>query len=262
MNLQLNPAVASHYASRSQQARLITEAWANENLFCVACPSEHLVTDRPNTPVRDFTCSVCSAIYQLKSKHLKHGQVVQNSAFGPKIAAIDSGRVPHYVFLEYSRNDWVVTGLFVVPGPFFTRSIVQPTKALKPTARRAGWIGSKILLGKVPLEGRISLVLARTPRDPAVIHQEWKRVEFLRNDKRASGGWGAEALSCVRTLVAETGETEFTPQHFYSRFVEQLSRQHPENHHIRDKIRQQLQVLRDGNLLEFQNNRGRYRVLA
>jgi len=38
-----------------------------------------------------------------------------------------------------------------------------------------------------------------------------------------------------------------------------IARLHPENRHVRDKIRQQLQVLRDKGLVEFLG-RGEYRV--
>jgi type II restriction enzyme len=38
-----------------------------------------------------------------------------------------------------------------------------------------------------------------------------------------------------------------------------LARLHPGNHHVRDKIRQQLQVLRDADLLKFLGH-GEYRL--
>jgi len=43
-------------------------------------------------------------------------------------------------------------------------------------------------------------------------------------------------------------------------FALRLQRLHPENRHVRDKLRQQLQVLRDLGLIEFLG-RGRYRRL-
>ena len=261
MDLTLDPSLASQYRSNSQRTRAVTEPWANENLYCLACPSDHVTAARPNTPVRDFTCRSCGTSYQVKSKEGKHGRIVQNSAYAPKIAAIDGGRTPHYAFLDYSQVNWTVTGLFVVPGHFVTRSVIQRRNPLKPSARRAGWVGSNILLGEIPQDGKISLVLASTPRDPDIVREEWERVEFLAFDTRASGGWGAEVLSCVRVLESETGEREFTLQAFYSRFAESLSLWHPDNHHVEAKIRQQLQVLRDGRALEFLSS-GRYRIIA
>ena len=44
-------------------------------------------------------------------------------------------------------------------------------------------------------------------------------------------------------------------------FEKQLAIQFPENKHIKDKIRQQLQILRDQNLIEF-SARGQYRKIA
>jgi len=41
-------------------------------------------------------------------------------------------------------------------------------------------------------------------------------------------------------------------------FEKMLAGKHPDNHHIKDKIRQQLQMLRDNGIIEF-IGRGRYR---
>ncbi|MDX1786848.1 MAG: hypothetical protein R3205_01985 [Psychrobacter sp.] len=43
-------------------------------------------------------------------------------------------------------------------------------------------------------------------------------------------------------------------------FADLLKLKHPENNHIKDKIRQQLQVLRDKGIIEF-TGRGQYRKL-
>jgi len=41
---------------------------------------------------------------------------------------------------------------------------------------------------------------------------------------------------------------------------EKLSKMHPENKHVKAKIRQQIQVLRDNKVLEFVDNQGTYRI--
>jgi type II restriction enzyme len=139
--------------------------------------------------------------------------------------------------------------------------LISASTPLRQTARRAGWVGSNILLRDIPEDGKIDLISASTPRDPDVVRQEWRKVEFLGADARALGGWGADVLSCVREMESETGYREFTLQAFYSHFTESLSRSHPDNNNVEAKIRQQLQVLRDGGILEFLG-RGRYRVIA
>ena len=57
-------------------------------------------------------------------------------------------------------------------------------------------------------------------------------------------GWTLDVLNAIRLL----GKTEFTTADAYT-FTRELEKLHPDNRHVRDKIRQQLQVLRDTGLL-------------
>ncbi len=261
MNLQMDPSVGAGYSSGSQTSRRISEDWAARNLFCLACPSTLLSPEPPNTKVRDYICPECTAGYQLKSQERRFGGSVTNSAYGPKLKAIEQGQAPHYVFLRYSVPAWHVTDLFVVPGHFFTRAVIEARPPLKKGARREGWVGSKILLKELPVDGRVSVVDYGIARDAADVRSDWRKFDFLRLDSRARGGWGAEILSCVRILCAATGDQEFTLQDFYARFTDELARRNPENRNVEAKIRQQLQVLRKGNVLKFLG-KGRYRVIG
>jgi len=58
--------------------------------------------------------------------------------------------------------------------------------------------------------------------------------------------------------VEKIGHKEFSLDEMYA-FENDLSKKHPDNRHIKDKIRQQLQVLRDKGYLEF-TSRGNYRL--
>ena len=60
-------------------------------------------------------------------------------------------------------------------------------------------------------------------------------------------------------IVRELGRREFTLAEVYAHEAS-LTRLHPQNLHVRDKIRQQLQVLRDMGFLEFLGG-GSYRTL-
>ena len=215
-----------------------------------------------NTKVKDFTCLQCESTYQLKATSGKFRGTVNNSAYVSKIEAIEAGNVPNYAFLRYSSTNWYVTDLFVVPGHFFTRGIILPRNPLSAGARRSGWIGSSILLSKIPPEGRITIVSERTVRPVDSVREDWRKFEFLRSDRRATGGWGAEVFTRAKLLARDSIDSEFTLSEFNRRFLTELSSLHPENHHVAAKIRQQMQVLRDGGLLEFLNNRGQYRILA
>ena len=66
-------------------------------------------------------------------------------------------------------------------------------------------------------------------------------------------------MTCVEDHTARTGRPDFTLTDLYA-FEARLSALHPANRHVRPKIRQQLQVLRDRGWLAFGERRGRYRV--
>lgn len=262
MDLNLDFSIAVGLKSPGPITRRVTEAWAAGNLFCLACAADSLNAEPNNTPLRDFVCPQCAAAYQLKGKNGRYGtRRVANSAYQPKIAAIRENRMPNYAFLEFSRDACTVANLFVVPGHFITRSVILRRNPLSAKARRAGWIGSLILLSRIPVDGRISVVSEGVPVDPEVVRANWRRFTFLRDAPQASGGWGADVLAAVRQLQSSTGQRDFTLQGFYTRFRDGLAEQHPDNRNVNDRIRHQLQLLRDNNILEFLG-RGRYRIIG
>ncbi|MBZ5527987.1 MAG: Dam-replacing domain protein [Acidobacteriia bacterium] len=73
----------------------------------------------------------------------------------------------------------------------------------------------------------------------------------MRVEKR---GWTLDVLNAVRSLH----KTEFSLTDIYAH-ADTLARLHPRNAHIREKIRQQLQILRDLSLLDFLGG-GDYRL--
>ena len=259
MDLQLDMSVAKGYKSPSQVARRLTEDWASQNLYCPACVADHLNAAKANTAVWDYSCSACGALYQLKSQTKPFGRKVSNSEYHVKMQAIAKGRAPHYAFLRYSLSAAIVTDLFIVPGHFLSPAVVEQRPPLPPHARRAGWVGSNILLEQLPQEGRVHVVEAGVLRSPAEVRNDWGRYGFLTGKK---GGWAADVLACIRVLEQETQAKEFTLQAFYQRFESELASRHADNRNVRAKIRQQMQVLAKGKVLSFVDNKGRYRVIA
>jgi type II restriction enzyme len=65
---------------------------------------------------------------------------------------------PSLFLLHYDLKKFAVRNFFVVPKHFFVREIIEARKPLAVTARRAGWIGSHILLNKIPQSGKIYFV--------------------------------------------------------------------------------------------------------
>jgi type II restriction enzyme len=124
MNLSLNPDVASDYKSHSQRARVMTESWAEGNLYCPSCPSDYLESAPQNEKVFDFKCHECEERFQLKSKSSSFGNKVSNSAYDPKIKAIRNRTNPNYLFLKYDKAEYRVEDLFLVPKYFMSPSLI------------------------------------------------------------------------------------------------------------------------------------------
>jgi type II restriction enzyme len=146
------------------------------------------------------------------------------------------------------------TNLFIVPKHFFVREIIEERKPLAVTARRAGWIGSKILLDRVPESGKIHIVQGGVVRAKESVLAEWRKTLFLRNESPDTRGWLLDVMNCVESL----GKREFTLDEVYA-FERHLGDLYPGNQNIKPKIRQQLQYLRDRGFIEF-ISRGNYRL--
>lgn len=143
--------------------------------------------------------------------------------------------------------------LAVIPKHFFVPEIIEARKPLAPTARRAGWVGCNISLSRVPEIGKIVVVRDGVLESKDVVLANWKRTCFLRNESVAARGWLIEVMKCVEDI----GRQQFELSDVYA-FEGRLRTLYPENQHVREKMRQQLQVLRDAGFIEFLG-RGHYR---
>nr|WP_081731298.1 DpnI domain-containing protein [Mesorhizobium sp. L2C054A000] len=242
------------YGSGSHSARIWTEQWASEWLYCPNCGNSHLTQFPANRPVADFYCNKCDDEYELKSAKKPFGKKLTNGAYSRKIERLNSSTNPNFFLLKYNFNQRFVDSVFVIPKHFFSPEIVEPRKPLSPTARRAGWIGSNILLNRVPEAGRIHLVRNGIVTSKDEVLAAWNRTVFLRETPHEVRGWLIEVMRCIESI----GRDEFDIDEAYA-FEKRLALLYPNNRNIRPKIRQQLQYLRDNGFLEFLS-RGRYRI--
>ena len=86
------------------------------------------------------------------------------------------------------------------------------------------------------------------------IINNWNKTKFLRNTKLEQKGWLIDIIFCIEKMKKQN----FTLQELYT-FVPYLKTKYPNNNFIEDKIRQQLQVLRDKKYLTFES-RGKYKI--
>lgn len=159
------------------------------------------------------------------------------------------------IFLNYSLKTLEVFNFFVIPKHFFIPEIIEKRKPLSDSARRAGWIGCNIVIKDIPQTGKIFYVKNRKIEPKEVILDSWNKTLFLREEtKTESKGW----ILDIMKYIDKIGKQEFKLEEVY-RFEKELETKHPNNKHIKDKIRQQLQFLRDKNYLKFIGN-GKYKL--
>jgi len=255
MKLTFDEQLASSYKSLSQKARVLTEDWVDESVFCPNCGRVQIDKYPNNQPVADFFCSNCKEDYELKSKQDGIGAKILDGAYRTKMERLRSNNNPNLFLLNYNLQNLSVLNFFVIPKHFFVPEIIEKRKPLAATARRAGWIGSNILLQKIPQIGKIFIIKQQRAESKEKVLAEWKKTLFLREEKEISArGWLLDVMRCVEKV----GKREFTLDDVYE-FERELNLLHPDNKHIRDKVRQQLQVLRDKGYLDFVS-RGYYRL--
>jgi hypothetical protein len=127
---------------------------------------------------------------------------------------------------------------------FNTAWLAACQRVLKPHG--SIWVGCNILLDKIPVHARISVVSEGVPHTPREVRGSYNRLRPLEKLQVAKRGWTLDVLQVVQSL----GKLEFTLADVYAH-AGALAKLHPNNAHVRDKIRQQLQVLRDLGLLTF-----------
>ena len=242
------------YTSGSQSAKAWTERWVSRWVFCPNCGSSKIESFPPNQPVADFFCSSCKEEYELKSQKTKFGNKVLDGAFGTMCARLAASNNPNLLLLNYDLKRLSVVNLFIVPKHFFVRDIIEERKPLAATARRAGWIGCNILLSEVPASGKIFFVRNGRVLPKASVLDQWERTLFLREESAEARGWLIEVMKCVEAI----GKPEFSIDEVYA-FESKLSGLYPNNNFVKQKIRQQLQRLRDRGYLDFVA-RGSYRL--
>lgn len=244
----------AHFVSEPQKARVITEAWVKRQVFCPNCGALKIEKHPNNRPVADFHCVNCREEYELKSQKTKFGAKIVDGAFKAMCARLAANDNPNLMLMNYDLARRSVTNLCVVPKHFFVREIIQERPPLTATARRAGWIGCNILLKDIPESGKIFLLRngVEVPKD--LVLERWQQTLFLRKQGLESRGWVIEVMKCVEAI----GRPDFDLEDMYA-YETHLSAAYPNNRHVKQKIRQQLQVLRDHGYLDFLG-RGHYRL--
>lgn len=128
-------------------------------------------------------------------------------------------------------------------------------RPLSQTARRRGWVGCNIDISNVTNAGKVFLVKNKEIIDPKIVRTSFSKTLFIREKNAEAKGWILDMMNCVDMIRTES----FSLDGVY-KFEESLRLKHPNNNFIKDKIRQQLQILRDRGIIEFVG-RGQYKKI-
>src|SRR5690606_11028759 len=101
--------------------------------------------------------------------------------------------------------------------------------------------------------GKIFLVKNSHIINQNIVKENFNKTLFLRAKSKDAKGWILDIMSCVDLIKKET----FTLDEVY-KFEQKLKLKYPNNNFIKDKIRQQLQLLREKGIIEFVR-RGNYK---
>lgn len=254
MDIRMDVALGGSYKSPQQQARVITEAWAANNMYCVMCGAPHLSPLQNNKPVADLLCPHCRNVFELKSHNGPFGGIIADGAYETMMARLVDDNNPHLFVMEYKRPEYMVENLWIIPKYFFTSEIIIKRKPLGPNARRAGWTGCNIAWKNIPSQGIIPVISQREIIDPQKVCEKVSATLALSTSKIQARGWLMDVLYCLEQL----NKVQFSLKEIYG-FTSYLQERHQDNHNIQPKIRQQLQILRDKGYLEFVG-RGEYRI--
>lgn len=236
MNI-LNTELVKNYTSSSQKIRVMTELWAEENIFCPMC-WDKISKYQNNNPVGDFACKSCREDFELKSKNGAFGKKIVDWAYQTMITRLNSAENPNFFWLNYSAS-YEVRDFFVIPKHYFIPEIIEKRKPLASTARRAGWVGCNILLEPIPESGKIFYIQDWKNISKSQVLENWNKTKFLRETSNLQTKWWLlDTLKCIDMLEKDI----FSLKDLYM-FEKHLQQLHPENNHIPDKIRQQLQNL-------------------
>lgn len=234
-----------NYKSLSQKIRVLSEEWAENNLFCPICWG-NLQKTQNNKPAHDFDCRLCDQEFELKTTSCPINNKILAGSYDAICSRIKNDKNLNLYIIQYDKKSFDIKNVIFVPSFFLTEDIIEKRSPLKETAKRAGWVGSYILLKQIPDIGKIFVIKDGNLIDKLKIISEWENISFVQKSEHHARGWIVDLINCINKI----GKNVFSLNDVYS-FESLLKEKHPNNHHIKEKIRQQLQFLRKKGYISF-----------
>lgn len=105
--------------------------------------------------------------------------------------------------MSYSKSEYSVNDLIFIPKHFFVPDIIEKRRPLAENARRAGWVGCNIIIGKIPEQGKIPIISNRIVSDFAQVVRKVSLSNRLIIRDVHSRGWLMDVLNCVNKICKQ-----------------------------------------------------------
>ena len=80
MNLNLRTSLGADYKNEAQKARVVSEAWVEENAYCCSC-GKTLARSQNNARALDSKCIKCADEFELKSTRGNFSNRIPDGAY-------------------------------------------------------------------------------------------------------------------------------------------------------------------------------------
>jgi len=246
--------LADGYKSKSQIARVTTEAWVLQNVSCPNCDLP--LNEYPaNQKSKDVFCNLCDSEFQIKSSKKRFSEKITGAEYNTTLNSVRNGNHPSLMLLFYDENSMRVVDFEIIHYSFLKENCIIPRKPLSPSAKRRGWQGCLISICDVPKIARIFIVKDGSINNTEKAIEKWKASNTATRYSIESRGWLSDVLSII-----DKQSSTFDLDDLYA-YENHFIKLHPSNNNIQAKIRQQLQIIRDMGMLEF-IERGKYRKIG
>ena len=173
MDLKLPIDLAIGYKSKSQIARVITEAWVLLKIRCPNC-SDKLCEYPANEKSKDVFCSSCNEDFQIKSSKKKFSKRITGAEYNTTLKSVKIPNNPSFMLLHYDEDAMAVVNFEIIHHSFITEKCIIPRKPLSDKAKRAGWQGCLIDIEGIANIAKIQVIENGIRKDSLQVKDEWK----------------------------------------------------------------------------------------
>ena len=178
MKLHLPALTNPKFKSSSQIARVKTESWAKDNLYCPYC-NLSLKSYPNNTVAKDLYCPKCREDFQLKSSSHKFVKTVTGAAYLTTLNSIRSGKHPSLILLNYNKENSEVKNVEIIHKLAITSRCLIARKPLSKRAKRYPWLGCYYLLTQIPETAKLKIVENGRVIPEKQTSKQWNKIASL-----------------------------------------------------------------------------------